>query len=114
MSKKAKSPSLRDVFTALSAKGHIGVYNDRDRDLAPDWYKERMRGLDDQNCESSDAVICMRVADATLVAPNSYQMKCVECGEAVWCGPNSPMTPPRVCLHCAESYIDRVKQESKE
>lgn len=60
--------------------------------------KEKMQITADPN--KAEAVICIRVADARLVAEGSHREKCMVCAQEVWVSASSPVEKPKVCNVC--------------
>lgn len=65
-------------------------------------YVHSKSGLTDEEKETVDAVICMRVSDLPVChIPGSKKDKCKMCGCEVWTAPTAPAKPPRLCFVCA-------------
>ena len=53
-------------------------------------------------------MVCIRVADAEVVAPRSRITKCSRCGAPVWIQDKTEELAPKariVCLHCVEASV---------
>jgi hypothetical protein len=48
----------------------------------------------------SDRLVCVRVADARLIIPGSFQDRCRECDYQVWRAPSSAALPSDVVVTC--------------